>query len=98
MDRARGGDQAPFAELIEPYRRELQLHAYRMLGSVADAADTLQECLLAAWQGLARFEARASLRNWLYRIATHKGLNMLRAASRRPTEAPMLTVEPPAPS
>ena len=98
MDRARGGDQAAFAELIEPYRRELQLHAYRMLGSVADAEDTLQECLLAAWQGLARFEARASLRTWLYRIATNRALNMLRAASRRPTEAPMLTVEPPAPS
>ena len=98
MDRARGGDQAAFAELIEPYRRELQLHAYRMLGSVADAEDTLQECLLAAWQGLARFEARASLRTWLYRIATNRALNMLRAASRRPTEAPMLQVEPPAPS
>jgi RNA polymerase sigma-70 factor (ECF subfamily) len=98
MDRARGGDQAAFAELIEPYRRELQLHAYRMLGSVADAEDTLQECLLAAWQGLARFEARASLRTWLYRIATNRALNMLRSASRRPTEAPMLTVEPPAPS
>jgi RNA polymerase sigma-70 factor (ECF subfamily) len=98
MERAQGGDQAAFAELIEPYRRELQLHAYRMLGSVADAEDTLQECLLAAWQGLARFEARASLRTWLYRIATNRALNMLRSASRRPTEAPMLTVEPPAPS
>lgn len=98
MDRAKAGDQAAFAELMEPYRRELQLHAYRMLGSAADAEDTLQECLLAAWQGLERFEARASLRTWLYRIATNRALNMLRSASRRPTEALALNVEPPEPS
>jgi RNA polymerase sigma-70 factor (ECF subfamily) len=98
MDRARAGDQAAFAELIEPYRRELQVHAYRMLGSVADAEDTLQESLLAAWRGLERFEARASLRTWLYRIATNRALNMIRSASRRPAEAPALEIEPPEPS
>ncbi len=98
MDRARAGDQTAFALLIEPYRRELQVHAYRMLGSVADAEDTLQESLLAAWRGLERFEARASLRTWLYRIATNRALNMLRSASRRPAEALMLDVEPPEPS
>ncbi len=98
IDRARAGDQAAFAELIEPYRRELQVHAYRMLGSIADAEDTLQESLLAAWRGLERFEARASLRTWLYRIATNRALNMLRSASRRPAEALTLDVEPPEPS
>jgi RNA polymerase sigma-70 factor (TIGR02960 family) len=98
MNRARAGDQAAFAELVEPYRRELQLHAYRMLGSVADAEDALQECLLAAWQGLSRFEGRASVRTWLYRIATNRTLNMLRSASRRPPATQRLPVDPPEPT
>ena len=84
IERARSGDQSAFEELIEPYRRELQVHAYRMLGSAADAEDALQETMLAAWQGLGGFEQRASIRTWLYRIATTRTLNMLRAAGRRP--------------
>ena len=63
---ARAGDEQAFRELTDLYRRELQLHCYRMLGSVQDAEDTLQETLLAAWRGLERFEGRASLRVWLY--------------------------------
>jgi RNA polymerase sigma-70 factor (TIGR02960 family) len=99
IERARSGDQLAFEELIEPYRRELQVHAYRMLGSAADAEDALQETMLAAWQGLGSFEQRASIRTWLYRIATTRTLNMLRAAGRRPkVEAPPLAIEPPAPT
>jgi RNA polymerase sigma-70 factor (TIGR02960 family) len=80
-------DQA-FRELIEPYRRELHLHCYRILGSVHDAEDLLQETLLAAWRGLERFEGRASLRSWLYRIATNRCLNAMRDSKRRPRELP----------
>ena len=86
ITRAQGGDSTAFRELVEPYRRELQVHCYRMLGSVQDAEDALQETLLAAWQGVAAFEARASVRTWLYRIATNRCLNMLRAAKRRPAK------------
>jgi len=82
--RARGGDGEAFRELTEPYRRELLVHCYRMLGSFQDAEDALQDALLAAWQGLAGFEGRASLRTWLYKIATNRCLNTLRAGSRRP--------------
>src|SRR5215471_5958792 len=82
--RARAGDGQAFGELVEPYRRELQVHCYRILGSAQDAEDALQETLLAAWQGLAGFEGRASVRTWLYQIATRRCLNALRAASRRP--------------
>jgi RNA polymerase sigma-70 factor (TIGR02960 family) len=84
--RAQAGDGDAFRELTEPHRRELQVHCYRMLGSFQDAEDALQDTLLAAWQGLGGFEGRASLRTWLYRIATNRCLNALRSASRRPAK------------
>jgi RNA polymerase sigma-70 factor, ECF subfamily len=83
LDRARAGDEAAFAALTDPYRRELQVHCYRILGSVQDAEDMLQETLLAAWRGLSGLRDEASLRAWLYRIATNRCLNALRAAGRR---------------
>ncbi len=83
LARAQAGDGKAFEELIGPYRRELHVHCYRMLGSVQDAEDVLQEALLAAWQSLERFDGR-SLRAWLYRIATNRCLNYLRDTSRRP--------------
>jgi RNA polymerase sigma-70 factor (TIGR02960 family) len=84
IDRARVGDEQAFGELVGPYRRELQVHCYRILGSALDAEDALQETLLAAWRGLAGFEGRSSVRVWLFQIATRRCLNALRAASRRP--------------
>jgi RNA polymerase sigma-70 factor (ECF subfamily) len=75
-----------FRELTDPYRRELQVHIYRIVGSVHDAEDLLQETLLAAWRGLDGFEGRASVRAWLYRIATNRSLDALRAIRRRPEE------------
>jgi RNA polymerase sigma-70 factor (TIGR02960 family) len=84
--RAQAGDEEAFRELTDPHRRELQLHCYRILGSTQDAEDMVQETLLAAWRSLEAFEGRASLRNWLYRIATNRCLNALRARSRRPRE------------
>src|ERR1700677_3394208 len=84
LSRAQSGDQEAFAQLTDGYRQELRLHCYRMLGSAQDAEDALQEIFLGAWQALANFEERASIRTWLYRIATNRCLNMLRAASRRP--------------
>ena len=84
VERARAGDDEAFRELTEPYRRELQVHCYRMLGSVQDAEDAVQDTLLAAWRGLGGFEGRSSVRTWLYQIATNRCLNTLRSASRRP--------------
>ena len=98
LARARAGDQQAFRELTDPYRRELQLHCYRILGSVQDAEDVLQETLVAAWRGLARFEGRSSLRAWLYRIASNRCINALRDARRRPPPAPVAPFEPPAPT
>src|SRR6266481_4824833 len=85
ITRARAGDGDAFRELTEPHRRELQVHCYRMLGSFQDAEDAVQETMLAAWQGIGGFtEERASLRTWLYKIATNRCVNARRAASRRP--------------
>jgi RNA polymerase sigma-70 factor (TIGR02960 family) len=85
LSRARAGDGEAFRELAESHRRELQVHCYRMLGSFQDAEDAVQETMLAAWQGIGGFtEERASLRTWLYKIATNRCLNARRAASRRP--------------
>jgi len=81
--RARAGDQEAFSELVESYRQELQVHCYRILGCAQDAEDALQETLLTAWRSLHGFEGRSSLRTWLYRIATSRCLNLLRADSRR---------------
>ncbi|MCU1465013.1 MAG: polymerase subunit sigma-70 [Actinomycetia bacterium] len=97
--RARGGDGEAFRALTEPHRRELQVHCYRMLGSLQDAEDALQDTLLAAWQGLGGFEGRASIRTWLYRVATNRCLDALRSASRRPAkEWDIPGVDPPAPT
>jgi RNA polymerase sigma-70 factor (ECF subfamily) len=87
LTRARAGDEEAFRSLVEPYGRELQVHGYRILGSLQDAEDLLQETLLAAWGGLDKFEGRASMRSWLYRIATNRCLNALRARARRPPES-----------
>ena len=86
LARAQRGDEEAFAQLTSPYRRELQLHCYRILGSLQDAEDLLQETLLAAWRGLEQFEGRSSLRAWLYTIATNRCLNALRDSGRRPVE------------
>ena len=99
ISRARAGDGEAFRELTQPHRRELQVHCYRMLGSVADAEDALQDTLLAAWQGIGAFEGRASLRTWLYKIATNRCLNARRAVGRRPAkEWDVPKVEPPEPT
>ena len=96
--RARAGDGDAFRELTEPHLGELQVHCYRMLGSFQDAEDALQNTLLTAWQSLGGFEGRASLRTWLYRIATHRCLDARRAASRRLAKGDLPGVEPPEPT
>ncbi|MFI5908429.1 sigma-70 family RNA polymerase sigma factor [Dactylosporangium sp. NPDC051541] len=99
ISKARAGDGDAFRALTQPYLRELQVHCYRMLGSFQDAEDVLQDTLLAAWRGLDGFQQRASLRTWLYRIATNRCLNARRAAGRRPAkEWDMPNVEPPEPT
>src|ERR1700723_3811957 len=97
--RARTGDGDASRQLPEPHRRELQVHCYRLLGSFQDAEDALQETLLAAWMGFNGFEGRASVRTWLYQIATNRCLNARRSASRRPAkEWDVPNVEPPEPT
>jgi RNA polymerase sigma-70 factor (TIGR02960 family) len=99
MSQARAGDGDAFRELTEPHRRELQVHCYRMLGSFQDAEDAVQDTLLTAWRSLGGFQGRASLRTWLYRIATNRCLNFRRSASRRPAQAWNIPeVEPPEPT
>jgi RNA polymerase sigma-70 factor (ECF subfamily) len=98
LEAARGGDADAFRALVEGYRRELHAHCYRLLGSLDDADDAVQETLLAAWRGLDGFEGRSSLRTWLYRIATTRSLNMIRSAGRRPRVTPLSPFEAPTPS
>jgi RNA polymerase sigma-70 factor (TIGR02960 family) len=98
LTRAAQGDEEAFRELVDPHQRELHVHCYRILGSMQDAEDVLQETLLAAWRGLERFEERASLRAWLYRIATNRSLNALRDAGRRPPPALELPFDTPEPT
>jgi RNA polymerase sigma-70 factor (TIGR02960 family) len=94
LARARAGDEDAFRALTDPYRRQLQLHIYRILGSAQDAEDLLQETLLAAWRGLEQFQGRASVRSWLYRIATNRSLDALRASRRRPQDLQRMTELP----
>ena len=96
--RAQEGDEGSFAELVAPHRHELHVHCYRILGSLQDAEDAVQESLLAAWRGLGGFERRSSLRTWLYAIATTRCLNMLRSANSRPRTEPQFTFELPEPA
>jgi RNA polymerase sigma-70 factor (TIGR02960 family) len=98
LARARDGDEQAFRDLTDGLRRELQVHCYRILGSVQDAEDALQETLLAAWRGLDGFQQRSSLRAWLYTIATNRCLNTLRDGARRPQEERPLSFQPPEPT
>jgi RNA polymerase sigma-70 factor (TIGR02960 family) len=102
LARAQAGDGDAFGQLVSPYRRELQVYCYRFLGSVADAEDALQDTLLSAWQGLPGFEGRASVRTWLYRVATSRCVDALRSARRRPPPSPppeeTQALEPPEPT
>jgi RNA polymerase sigma-70 factor (TIGR02960 family) len=95
LDAARTGDEQAFRALTEPHLHELHVHCYRMLGSVDDADDLVQETLVAAWRGIADFAGRSSLRAWLYRIATNRCLNAIRDGKRRPPPAPVAPFDPP---
>jgi RNA polymerase sigma-70 factor (TIGR02960 family) len=90
--------QVTFEDLVARHRRELLVHCYRLLGSLSDAEDVLQEVLLAAWRGLDGFEGRAAPRSWLYRIATNRCLNALRDRGRRTPPEPQPPFRPPEPS
>ena len=90
--RARAGDHNAFRDLVQGHSHELQVHCYRILGSLQDAEDALQETLVSAWRNLGEFGQRSSLRTWLYQIATNRCLNALRASARRPRPVPS---EPP---
>src|SRR5690348_5769983 len=92
LDAARGGDEDAYRALVEPLRAELHAHCYRMLGSVHDAEDALQDALLRAWRGLPRFEGRSSVRSWLYRIATNSCLDLI---ARRPKRVLPIDYGPP---
>jgi RNA polymerase sigma-70 factor (TIGR02960 family) len=98
LERARAGDEQAFRDLTAPHLRELHVHCYRMLGSLVDADDLLQETLIAAWRGLAGFSGRSSLRVWLYSIATHRCLNSIRNLRRRRPPEPVPPFYPPEPS
>jgi RNA polymerase sigma-70 factor (TIGR02960 family) len=98
LERARAGDGEAFRALVEPHRQELRLHCYRMLGTPQDAEDLVQETMMAAWRGLDGFAGRASVRTWLYRIATNRCLNALRDAARRPRPEAVFGVPPPPPT
>jgi RNA polymerase sigma-70 factor (ECF subfamily) len=99
ISKARAGDGDAFRTLTDPHRRELHVHCYRMLGSLQDAEDALQDTLLAAWRGFAGYKGDASIRTWLYRIATNTCLNARRAAGRRPPqEWNVPGVDPPEPT
>ena len=93
LERAKAGDEDAFRGLVEPYSAALYAHAYRMLGSAPDAEDAVQESLLNAWRGLARFEGRSSLRTWLYRIATNAAMKII---ERRPKRVMPIDYGPPA--
>ena len=80
---ARRGDESAYRALVERYRGELHAHAYRMLGSVHDAEDAMQDALLRAWRGLPRFDGRSSLRSWLYRIVTNTCLDLIGKRPKR---------------
>jgi RNA polymerase sigma-70 factor (ECF subfamily) len=106
IDLAVAGDEEAFRQLVAPFERELKVHCYRMLGSFADAEDAFQDALLAAWQGLPGFEGRASVRTWLYRVATSRCLNARRSAQRRqglpgrqgPLPPGLMAAQPPEPT
>lgn len=98
LERARAGDNGAFAELAGPHLPELRLHCYRMLGSLSDAEDALQETLLAAWRGLSGYAGQASVRTWLFRIATNRCLNAIRDGKRRRPSEPVPPFAVPAPT
>ena len=96
---SRDGDGEAFSRLVDGYRPELLMHCYRILGSLQDAEDALQETLVGAWRGLSSFEGRSSLRTWLYQIATNRCLNLRRATQRRRSkEWDVPGLQPPAPT